>query len=67
MSKVGLARGPVRAARIEETYALVLEDLWTELREKHAPLVRALPRAESVALARYLEAEARALVDLYLG
>jgi Rnl2 family RNA ligase len=67
VSKVGPARGAVRAARLEETYALVLEDLWTELREKHGHLVRSLAPAESMALTRYLEAEARTLVELYLG
>lgn len=65
VSKVGRV-APGDAARRTEVTALIVEDLHAELAARRGDLVRSLPPPEAAALARHLEGEARALVDLYL-
>jgi Rnl2 family RNA ligase len=62
--------GPVRAddaARLAEVCSLVREDLQDELRRRCGPALGALSGFEALQLSRFVEGEARALVELYLG
>jgi Rnl2 family RNA ligase len=58
--------GRLSAARVEEVVALIVEDLRAELRARRGAILAALPGAEASRLSRYLEGEARALVELDL-
>ena len=66
VSKVGRIRSG-EDEKIPEVLALLIEDLKTEIGERQAERVRALSAAQAAELARFVEAEARALVDLVLG
>lgn len=62
--------GPVRAddpARLANVLSLVREDLDAELAARHGAALAALSPRESAELSRYLDGEARALVEIYLG
>jgi Rnl2 family RNA ligase len=62
--------GPVRAddaARLAEVLSLVREDLQDELRRRCGSALGALSGSEAQELSRFVEGEARALVELYLG
>lgn len=58
--------GRLSSARAEEVAALIVEDLRAELRARRGALLAALPGGEASRLSRYLEGEARALVELHL-
>jgi hypothetical protein len=66
VSKVGPAR-PEDSARLGEVLALVREDIESELGARHGDAVRGLSAADARALARFIDGEARALVEVYLG
>lgn len=66
VSKVGPARAD-DPARLAAVLSLVREDLDAELAARHGAALAALSPWESAELARYLDGEARALVELYLG
>jgi len=66
VSKVGRV-GPGDAAKLAEVLGLVREDIEVELRARSGARVGALTPADAAALARFVEGEARALVELYLG
>jgi len=66
VSKVGRVT-PHDRARLSEVLALVKEDLDLELRARARALRIALSPAEAQELARFVDGEARALVELYLG
>jgi hypothetical protein len=62
--------GPVRAdepARLAEVLTLLREDLQDELARRCRPALGALSGSEAQELSRFVEGEARALVELYLG
>jgi Rnl2 family RNA ligase len=63
VSKVGRAWDVTRHEQVAE---LIVQDLRTELRERHGDHLRALTTTEAAELSRFIEGEARALVDLYL-
>jgi Rnl2 family RNA ligase len=66
VSKVGrVERGDL--GRLAEVLGLVREDVEAELRQGEGALLGALSPADAAALARFLDGEARALVELYLG
>ncbi len=66
VSKVGPAR-PGDAARLGEVRALVHEDVESELASRHPLAVEGLSSADAAALARFIDGEAQALVELFLG
>jgi Rnl2 family RNA ligase len=66
VSKVGRV-GPEDKARLAEVATLVREDLEHELASSHKAELAALSPADAFALRRFLDDEARALVELYLG
>lgn len=72
ISKVGqVSRAGLRSARdserIEAILELVLQDVRTEIDERHGSLVRTLDARQSVALTQFVEGEVRALIELHLG
>lgn len=66
VSKVGRVE-PGDAARLAEVVGLVIEDLQTEVKARHADQARSLAPFEAAELDRFIAGEARALVELYLG
>jgi Rnl2 family RNA ligase len=66
VSKVGQVR-PDDTARLAEVLALIKEDLEAELSARRGAELRGLSSADALALRQFLDAEARALVELYLG
>ncbi len=66
VSKVGPVR-PDDAARLAEVLALIEEDLEAELAARRGAELRGLSPGDALALRQFLDAEARALVELYLG
>ena len=66
VSKVGRA-GPEDAVRLREVATLVREDLELELRGTRGAELAALSPEDARALAAFLDGEASALVELYLG
>jgi Rnl2 family RNA ligase len=66
VSKVGRV-APGDRARAREVMMLVVDDLTSELSAKHGAQVRGLRGEEAAALRAYVEGEARALVEVFLG
>jgi Rnl2 family RNA ligase len=66
VSKVGPTRAD-DAAGLAAVFKLIREDLDAELAARHASALASMSPLESAALSRYLDEEARALVELYLG
>ncbi|UQA59107.1 RNA ligase family protein [Polyangium aurulentum] len=66
VSKIGPTR-PEDKARLGEVLALVREDIEGELAARHGEGMRGLSAGEARALAAFIDGEARALVELYLG
>lgn len=66
VSKVGAVRAG-DSARLAEVLSLVQEDLHEELGRRCGPALGALSGTEAQELSRFIEGEARALVELYLG
>jgi hypothetical protein len=66
VSKVGAVR-PGDAAQLAEVLSLVREDLEDELRRRCRTALGALSTSEAYELSRFVEGEARALVELHLG
>jgi Rnl2 family RNA ligase len=66
VSKVGPTR-PEDKARLGEVHALVRDDIQGELVARHEADLRGLSAGEARALAQFIEGEARALVELFLG
>jgi Rnl2 family RNA ligase len=65
VSKVGRP-GAGDHAKLAEVLALVKEDVELDLAARHGPSVEALSPEDAAALARFIDGEARALVELFL-
>jgi len=66
VSKVGQVRAG-DSGRLREVLSLLQEDVEADLDARHSAALRGLSSADSSALRRFIEGEARALVEIHLG